>query len=311
MHRPVLTLVLLLGLTPPAVAQESESHEPAIGGYAVFTGDGSPADLDEVVSAMNDVDVVFLGEQHNNPTGHQLELFLLRAAYSSYGSARPVVLSLEMFESDVQHVLNEYLAGYIRESDFLKAARPWSNYETDYKPLIEFAKENEIAVMASNAPGRYTSMARRRGLESLDSLSSFARYVLPHDRATGSVSQAVANPSDRLSEKFWEEMQDMDGHGTMPSIAEMLVAQNLRDATMAYWIANKLGPSRPLVIHINGSFHSEDGLGVPEHLGRFAREAETLFVTIRTEEDFHRAPDSSSNDFVIQTDASLIPDEEQ
>lgn len=309
----VLLVFLFLASATAAFAQDAEPVSIDDGAYAAFANDGSEAELSDIVSAMETVDVVFLGEQHDDPTGHAIELRLLTEAVEAYGEERPVVLSLEMFESDVQHVLNEYLAGYIRETDFLKATRPWSNYETDYKPLIEFAKEHGIGVIAANAPGRYTSMARRRGLASLDSLSSFARYVLPHDRVNGTVSSAVAVPSEELASKFEDLMAEMGAHGSMPgmpSVAEMLVAQNLRDATMAFWISRRLGPSRPLVIHINGSFHSEDRLGIPEHLSHYAPEATFLTVTMDSVEDITSTPDASVDDFLILTDEGLIPEDE-
>lgn len=306
------TALILFVLASPVFSQDEAVLIPENASFGVFSGTGEELSIDEIVEAMDRADVVFLGEEHDDPTAHSLELQLLRLAHERYGEHREVILSLEMFESDVQHVLNEYLAGYIRERDFLKASRPWSNYETDYRPLVEYAKENKLPVIAANAPGRYTSMARRRGLASLDSLSSFARYVLPHDRVDGSVASAVADPSEALSQKFAARMAELDGHGTMPgmpSAEEMLVAQNLRDATMAYWIANSIDSRRPIVIHVNGSFHSEGKLGIPEHLRRYFPQVSIIVVTMRSEEDYDLPPEPGADDFVIQTDKSLTPED--
>jgi len=309
----LLALVVVLSSGAAAVAQNTDStdFDPA-GHYAVYTGAGEHVDLNAIVSAMGSADVVFLGEQHNDPTAHALQLLLLEAAQREYGSSRPVVLGMEMFERDVQTVLDEYLAGFIRESDFLKASRPWGNYETDYEPLIEFAKAHGLSVIASNAPGRYTSMARRRGLASLDSLSLGARLMLPHEWAHELLSEIIPQPSAAYGEKFRAEMEEMGAHGAMPgmpSVDDMLVAQNLRDASMAYWIADRLGDSRPLVVHINGSFHSAGRLGIPEHLAWYAPEARVLVVTMRSAEDVHTAPEPTNDDFIILTHEAMMPAE--
>jgi uncharacterized iron-regulated protein len=76
-------------------------------------------------------------------------------------------LSLEMFQTDCQTVLNEYLAGFIREKNLITEGRAWQNYK-DYRPMVELAKTAHIPVVAANAPTRYTNMVTRMGLSSLD-----------------------------------------------------------------------------------------------------------------------------------------------
>ena len=95
--------------------------------------------------------MVFFGEEHNDPTGHQLEIEILRMLHHKNGEKQ--ALSMEMFETDVQLVLNEYLQNLIREKNFVKEARAWNNY-TDYKPLIEYSREQGIQVIAANSPNR-------------------------------------------------------------------------------------------------------------------------------------------------------------
>jgi hypothetical protein len=92
---------------------------------------------------------------------------------------RPVVLSLEMFERDVQYILDEYLAGLITEDQFLESARPWERYRTDYRPMVEFARAHGIPVVAANAPRRYVNRVTRLGPSSLEALSPAARRFLP------------------------------------------------------------------------------------------------------------------------------------
>ena len=119
--------------------------------FACYRGTGERCAMSEVLKAAEKVDVVVVGETHDDPVAHQLELYMLVALHrQTNGQCR---LSLEMFERDVQPVIDEYLAGCIRERDLLQDARPWANYE-DYKPLVEFAKETGVAVVAADTAQR-------------------------------------------------------------------------------------------------------------------------------------------------------------
>ena len=257
-------LAVLLAL----VAVVAHAQAPQVA--RVYDASG-PTSLDAVAEAAARADVVFLGELHDDSVGHAVERWLLEAVQERV-DGRPVVLSLEMVETDAQTVLDEYLAGLVRERDWLAASRPWSNYEADYRPLVETARERGLPVVAANAPSRYVSLVSRRGgLAVLDSLSDEARGWLP---------PVVAPPSEALAAAFTEMMGGM-AHGAGPSVEGMLAAQNLRDATMAWRIAEALA-AHPgaLVVHVNGSFHSAGGLGVPEHLARLAPAARPLVVTM-------------------------------
>src|SRR5665213_1938705 len=173
--------------------------------------------LDDMVGDMANADVLFFGEEHNDSTGHYLEYELFKKMSDKYPGKS--ALSMEMFETDCQLVLDEYLKGLIREKNFVTDARAWPNYK-DYRPLIELAKANHIPVIAANAPARYTNMANRLSLSSLEQLSAAARSYLPPlpiDTATGA-----------YYEKF---SQVMGGHGAMPGM-QLFQAQNLWDATM-------------------------------------------------------------------------------
>ncbi|MEM1041786.1 MAG: ChaN family lipoprotein [Bacteroidota bacterium] len=294
-------LVLFLAFAAGAIAQP----------YRAYTATGDSVSVEAVAEAMTEAEVVFLGEQHDDAVAHALQFRLLRAVDSlAQAQGRPLVLALEMFERDVQGVLDEYLAGLVRERDFLAAARPWGNYETDYRPLVEYARERGLPVVASNAPHRYVSRTSRLGSESLDVLSAEAKATLP--------ALPVAPASAALDAEFTAVMQGMMGHGSahtppadsagsdstkapaasvaapvhggamaMPTMANMLAAQNLRDVSMAGAIADALdADSSALVVHVNGTFHSEGGLGIPEHLARLRPGTRVLLVTMKPRDTF-------------------------
>lgn len=269
---------------------------PDTSAFAVYVG-GERATMEAVCDLLPEADVVFLGETHGDATHHAIEAWVLAAAHEwAEADQRPLVLGLEMVETDVQTALDEYLAGLIRERDWLAAGRPWGNYEADYRPLVEFARERGVPVVGTNVPGRYASLVARRGLAVLDSLPEAARAWLP--------PLPVAPASEPLATAFTDLMDGM-AHGSGPSVASMLDAQNLRDATMAWKIAEAL-EAHPgaLVVHANGSFHSADRLGVPEHLARLAPDARILTITMRAADDPEAAPDASADDVVVLTRAT-------
>ncbi|HOY14313.1 MAG TPA: ChaN family lipoprotein, partial [Saprospiraceae bacterium] len=144
--------------------------------YQVYNKNQESISFDLLASQLKDVDVVFFGEVHDDSIGHLAQLDLLQAIKKS--TKNKVALSMEMFETDVQLVLNEYLEGKISEDVFVKDARAWPKYATDYKPLVEAMKSDGLHVIAANAPRRYVKMVTKNGLSALDKLSDQAKTYL-------------------------------------------------------------------------------------------------------------------------------------
>jgi uncharacterized iron-regulated protein len=250
--------------------------------------------LDDITADMANADVLFFGEEHNDSTGHYMEYILFKKISDKYPGK--IALSMEMFETDCQLVLDEYLSGLIREKNFITEARAWHNYK-DYRPLIEFAKETHIPVIAANAPARYTNMVNRLGLNSLEQLSAAARSYLPPlpiDTATGA-----------YYEKF---SQVMGGHGSMAGM-QLFQAQNLWDATMGWSIARFFKSHNGYkILQINGGFHSEEKLGAAAQLKRYAPKIKILNIALYSDDSFDN-PDWSKfakdGDYIILTDPKL------
>lgn len=268
--------------------------------YRVYDGQGDPSSLDAIVKAMGGADAVFLGEQHDDAVGHAIEAELFRRAVEAYSPQRRVALSMEMFERDVQIVLNEYLKGLISEQHFLLSSRPWPNYKTDYRPLVELAKEKRLDVIAANAPRRYVNMVSRNGRDSLNALSPEARSWL--------APLPYPEPSNAYRDKFNALMSGNSGDPTRmnPNAASNLIySQSLWDATMANSVADYLkGNKHALVIHLNGSFHTESRLGTAERLLGYRPKTKMLVVTMQTDDNFtafDRSKYAGTGDFVILT----------
>lgn len=220
--------------------------------FTVYTAaDMKPISIDSAALSLSTANVVFFGEQHNDSLTHVAEYELLQALYKI--RQQELVLSLEMFETDCQLVLDEYLAGFINEDKLKTDGRAWNNY-TDYRPMVEFAKLNRLPVIAANAPRRYVNLVSRRGMASLDSLSKEAKGWLP------------PLPYDTLAGAYHEKFMDlMGGHGS----SNIYYSQSLWDASMSYSIYRFLKGKknkRKLVYHVCGSFHSDGKLGTAAQL---------------------------------------------
>lgn len=236
--------------------------------YRVYDRWGNPTSLLALVGGSSQDDVLLVGEEHDDMVGHALEAELLETVVREIGrpeSGRSVILSLEMFERDVQYVVDEYLAGLISEQHFLRSARPWDHYESRYRPLVEIARERGIPVVASNAPRRYVSRVTSEGPESLAELSEEARRFLPPLPYPG--------PSDAYREQWDAVMAEaMAGHEgeEAPSYAlnpNVIYSQALWDAAMGHAIARALVRRLDgFVVHVAGSFHVERGTGIPERI---------------------------------------------
>jgi len=325
--RPLVMLVALaLAAASPVQAQEEAAPDSAYapGAYRVFDGDGHVVTLEDVVAAMAEHEVVFVGETHDDPTGHMLEAELLQRAYEATAS-RPVVLSLEFFERDIQPVVDEYLAGQITESAFTSDSRPWPRYETDYRPMVEYAKDIGIPVVAANAPRRYVSGVSRHGRESLDALGPQALATLaplPYGEASDAYRnqwiQEISEVMDQEGMKCGVPVDQLPEGvdagppppppGAHAQMGNQLQSQLLWDATMAYWINDALvRQPDALVVHAVGSFHVARDSGIPEQLRRYRPGASSMIVMLRPVEDvetFEPAPAGAWGDFVIQTDES-------
>lgn len=314
--------IILFGAWMLSQPTSTSAQTPAPTGeepYRAFDAAGKRVTLREVVNAFAGADVVCVGEMHDDPTAHAMEAELLRGAVTRHdqktgeAAKRGVALSLEMFERDVQVVLDEYLAGLITERHFLSSSRPWGNYETDYRPLIEFAREHGLRVVAANAPARYVTRVSRSGPGSLNDLSREAKSWLP--------PLPFAPASEAYALKFRRFMGGGDAVHTSPPPPQsaaaqaahgtfhLLDAQNLRDASMGHAIAEHLKQSGgALVFHVNGRFHSEERLGVPEQVAHYRPRTRVLVVTIVSGEgfpDFDAARLGRLGDFVILTDPTL------
>ncbi len=233
-------------------------------------------------------DIVLIGESHNNPISHWMELEITKDCKQQ----RNLVMGAEMFEQDNQPALDLYLQGKLSAKGLDSSARLWKNYTTDYAPLVNFAKENNIVFAASNTPRRFAAMVSKSGFQVLDTLSETEKkWIAP---------LPIAYDADLPGYKKMLTM--MEGHGT----ANMPKAQALKDATMAYFILKYYVPGS-LFIHYNGSFHSQDHDGIVWHLKHSRPDLKIVTVTTVSQKEMKNLLDENKNkaDYIICVDEDM------
>jgi uncharacterized iron-regulated protein len=284
------SVLFFLFLSSALMAQD----KPA---YKIYTGEGRKADYRDLLKEAVKSDVVFFGELHDNPIAHWLELEITKDLFSEKG--KNLILAAEMFETDNQILIDEYFSGTIKESSFENEARLWKNYGTDYKPLLNFARKNELKFVASNIPRRYASVVSSGGFEALQKLSADAlKYIAP---LPVEYDPELACYKDMLS------MGSEIGGSMEKKVNENLPkAQAIKDATMANSIVNYWKKGQ-ILIHFNGSYHSDRHMGIIWYLNKYNPSIKTATITAVLQDDLDKMDNESKGiaDFVIVIPSSM------
>ncbi len=214
-------------------------------------------------------DVVLFGELHNNPICHWLELQLTKDLAAR--KAGKLVLGAEMFESDNQTALSNYVQGQVTDKEFADQARLWPNYDTDYKPIVDIAREQKLLFVATNVPRKYAMLVARQGLAALDTLSADAKQQLaPLPLTVDLTLPGYAAMLDMMGGGSGAASHGSGGaaspHGDMSGkAANFARAQAIKDATMAHFILKNRQPGQTF-LHLNGDYHSRNFEGISWYL---------------------------------------------
>ena len=284
MKRIAFLLLLLLVVMTAAPAQEKD--KPA---YRLFNKKGRHISYGKMLDELQKADVVLFGEQHNDPIAHWLQLEVAKDLDQAH--PKKFAIGTEMFEADVQLVLNEYLADQVPEANFEQESRPWPNYKTDYKPVLRYAKEMKIPVVATNVPRRYAAMVSGGGLKALDTVSEDAkRYMAP---LPIQVDMNLPGYKGMLS------MFGSSTHGNTKS-EHIVQAQALKDATMAHFILQQVAQGKQL-LHLNGAYHSDNFEGIGWYLKQGKPDVKVLTITTVLQDDLEKLSQGNCGkaDFMI------------
>ncbi len=279
--KKIIAIVLLSFFANITVAQKMSP-------YKIYNEKGKQVSYKKMMKSLSTKDIVLFGELHNNAIAHWLQYEVT----AELANSRKMILGAEMMEADNQKELNAYLKGEIDYKKLDTVARLWPNYKTDYAPLIDFAKDNNLPFIATNIPRRFASKVYKDGWAALDSLS---------DKEKKWVAPLPITFNSELP-TYKEILEMMGEHGS----PELVMAQASKDATMAYFILKNY-TSGSLFLHYNGAFHSDKYEGILWYLKN--DQPNLIYGTISTvsQDDIHSLEDENLGkaDFIIVVDSNM------
>ena len=259
--------------------------------YRLFLAAGQPADYDQMLSELAQADVVLFGEQHNDALAHWLELQVVKDL-QKLKKPGSLVLGMEMFERDVQPLVVQYAASSLPDTAFERQARPWPNYATDYRPLLQFARAQQIPVVGTNAPRPFARIVAQSSLKALDKLLAADRALL----APLPLKVDYELPGYKNMAAMFGGNSQIHGGGAQ----NIIQAQALKDATMAWFISQSRQPGQTL-LHLNGSYHSDHHDGIVAYLRQYAPKLRVKTLSVVTQEQLQTLDKDQLNvaDYVV------------
>lgn len=239
--------------------------------YRLYNTLGQEIEFERLISELKSYDVVFFGELHDNPIVHWLEYEVARSLIKE--GDKELILGAEMFEADNQLIMDEYMQGLIKTRHFEENMRLWQNYQTDYKPLVELAKDQGVKFVATNIPRRYANIVAREGFEGVAKLSEEAmQFVAP---------MPVEFDPDL---GCYAAMSKMEGIPHAMQNDNLAKAQAIKDATMAYKISSNYQPGK-MFLHYNGKYHSDNHEGIAWYLDKYKPGLKIAVITSQLTEE--------------------------
>lgn len=258
------------------------------GAYTIFDGKGKKVKYSKMIKALEGSQIILFGEYHNNPIAHWLQYEVTNSLLKT----NKLVLGSEVMEADNQEELNQYLAGEINAQGLDSLARLWPNFRTDYKPLVDLAKDNKLAFVAANIPRSFAKLVYQGGFEALDTLSDQQKaWIAP-----------LPILYDPELPGYVEMLNMMGGHGgeNLPK------AQAIKDATMAHFILANYQPDQTF-IHYNGAYHSNNYEGILWYLKQAKPDYRYITISTVSQADISKLEDENKGlaDFIICVDENM------
>lgn len=257
----LISLLISFNLIPAAFATTLEHRTLAevnafLDGWKPVAIDGNKQiSFPELMQRLQTKRVVFVGETHDRYDHHMNQLLILRSMQKQNPN---IGIGVEWFQQQYQPILNNYLAGKISEDELLAQTDYYNRWRYDFRmlrPILEYAKANNIPVIALNAPAELTSKV---GMQGLDSLSKEERAQLPAE-----ITPAQGSYLNKLRQVFADHAH---GHGQFENFA---MVQRIWDETMANNIVKFLQANEQArMVVFAGSGHVSTKAAIPNDLSR-------------------------------------------
>lgn len=257
--------------------------------YIIYNKKGKKVSYKKLFKTADESDIILFGEYHNNPISHWLQLELTKGLHEN----NDLILGAEMLEADNQAALNQYLNGEIDQKGLDTLARLWNNYDTDYAPLVNFAKAEKLPFIATNIPRKYASMVfKKGGFPALEDLSDLEKsWIAP-----------LPIKFDASLPQYKKMLDMMGGHGG----TDIVKAQAIKDATMAHFILKNY-TAESTFIHYNGAFHSDFHEGILWYLQQEQPTFNYLTISTVSQSDISKLNKENIGraDFIICVDEDM------
>jgi uncharacterized iron-regulated protein len=216
----------------------------------------SVAGLDGLLAKLADKRVVFVGESHDRYEDHLNQLEIIRGLREQ---GRPLAIGMEFFQQPFQPVLDAFIAGDIGEAELLRRSEYFDRWRYDYRlyrPILRYAREHGIPLIALNVPKEITDKVGDGGIEALDAAEA---EQIPAD-----IDRDHQAYRDRVKAVYDMHPKDEDADFEHFLDVQLLWDEGMAERAASYVEAN---PERALVV-LAGSGHVEYGHGIPRRLTR-------------------------------------------
>lgn len=256
--------------------------------FIIYDKAGKKVSYKKLFKVAEKSNIILFGELHNNPISHWLQYELSH----DLALKHRLTLGAEMFESKDQKHLNSYLKNEIDAKALDSLAKLWPNHKTDYAPLLNLAKEKNIAFIATNAPRTFANKVYKNGFEALDSLSNEEKSWLA----------PLPIAYDPELDCYKNIFQMTHGHGN-PNLPK---AQALKDATMSFFISKNFTKDE-IFIHYNGAYHSDNFQSILWYLKKWNTDLQYLTISTKLQSNVSKLDKENIGiaDFVICVDENM------
>lgn len=209
--------------------------------------------LEEIAAEAEGTRLVFIGEKHDEHSHHANQLAMIKLLHEKYGR---ITIGMEMFQRPFQKALDDYTEGLTDERTMLKQTEYFTRWRYDYhlyKPILTYAREHGIRIIALNAPTEATKKTASDGL-----------FTLSADER-----EHTASELDYTDPRYREDLKWIyNMHPSRQVFENFLEAQLLWDETMAETVADYVKNNEGIVVVLAGNGHIRKGYGVPERVKR-------------------------------------------
>lgn len=253
---PCITLILIMGCAGmkrpmPPVATLTGSPDRFRIGQILDLGLGKAVSFDEMMDRIAQMELVFVGEVHDNPEHHLIQVQILMALA---GSSGPPDIAMEFFQRSHQQALDRYLMGELNEEELLREVdwnRTWGHGYHFYRPLLLWAKQNRARVLAVNAP---IDIVRKVAREGIGGLSALER---------GELAERI-HLEDNAHRAYLEKIYGLHIHRDLKRFDYFYQAQCVWEDTMAEAISDYFRDGGTRLVVFAGNGHIVNRFGIPD-----------------------------------------------